>query len=388
MFKLREVHSQKSHRDVSLDLIRIIAIIMVLIVHSREFFFTSISDPLILMVLRLVGTIGVPLFVILTGFLMTDRNYQDNSYLKNYIQTNFLHLLIAFEVWNILWLLLDRIQWIQYPGGGFPLTIERVLKAALFMGDTGTAMWYMPMILAVYLGIPVTSIAFQKLLTTKSIYSIILVIAIVYFGTIIPSLSDISNAFGWNLKIHSVINVNIFGASVWGNSVWILYILIGYLIKHGAFDRISSKTILVFGCILPTTVYEVFEWRTIIHNTASIRNYACIFVVIIATGLFILVKRCKTHLTKCPKQITHFISTMSRYSFSLYMIHLFVIGFFVRLLTNNHAFPIGDSFSGMIHLLLYLLFLGLVIIVSLSCTWIVSRIPILKKMAFAYQLIN
>lgn len=48
-------------RDVSLDLIRVVAIILVVVEHS------SLDGQL---VLRTLGALGVPLFVILTGYLM------------------------------------------------------------------------------------------------------------------------------------------------------------------------------------------------------------------------------------------------------------------------------------------------------------------------------
>lgn len=152
----------KSRRS-SLDFIRVLAITLVIVAHTREFFFSMEGDPLILSLLRTAKTLGVPLFVLLTGYLMVDRPYESQTYLNKFLRRNFLPLLVAFEGWNLLWYLLGKIEPISYAGGGFPISSGRMVKAALFIGDTGTALWYLPMTIALYLGLPIVAGAIRHL---------------------------------------------------------------------------------------------------------------------------------------------------------------------------------------------------------------------------------
>lgn len=93
----------------SLDLIRILAATLVIIVHTKGVFFDKQLNPEIFAFFWVIGTIGVPLFVILTGYLMLPRNFDKDDYLSRYLHRNFLPLLISFECWNLLWFLFDKI---------------------------------------------------------------------------------------------------------------------------------------------------------------------------------------------------------------------------------------------------------------------------------------
>lgn len=73
----------------SLDLIRILAATLVIIVHTKGVFFDKQLNPEIFAFFWVIGTIGVPLFVILTGYLMLPRNFDKDDYLSRYLHRNF-----------------------------------------------------------------------------------------------------------------------------------------------------------------------------------------------------------------------------------------------------------------------------------------------------------
>ena len=93
-----------------MDAIRVLAMILVIIVHTKHYFFAPAAHSSIFAILKVIGTVGVPLFVILTGYLMFDRNYEDNSYLQKYLVRNFLPLVVAYQFWNITWNILVRCK--------------------------------------------------------------------------------------------------------------------------------------------------------------------------------------------------------------------------------------------------------------------------------------
>ena len=71
-----------------MDLIRVLAMFLVVIVHTKGLFFNMDTYPYIFMFFKVIGTVGVPLFVILTGYLMFDRDYENNNYLKKFLFGN------------------------------------------------------------------------------------------------------------------------------------------------------------------------------------------------------------------------------------------------------------------------------------------------------------
>lgn len=91
-------------RLVALDVIRVTAILLVITIHSASFFFSGSK----LLVFNALGTIGVPLFVILSGYLMLDRDF-NGPYLNKFINRNLLPLAIAYILWVIIWYVLSKL---------------------------------------------------------------------------------------------------------------------------------------------------------------------------------------------------------------------------------------------------------------------------------------
>lgn len=71
------------NRQCSIDLIRALAMILVIVVHTKTYFFSETTYFPIFSIWKVAGTVGVPLFVMLTGYLMFPRNFSDTDYLKN-----------------------------------------------------------------------------------------------------------------------------------------------------------------------------------------------------------------------------------------------------------------------------------------------------------------
>lgn len=85
-------------RKHSLDLIRVLAMVMVIVVHTRGDFFAWDTAPVVIALLEAFGILGVPLFVLLSGYLMFDRPYEDAGYLDRYLKNNPLPLVVSSSV--------------------------------------------------------------------------------------------------------------------------------------------------------------------------------------------------------------------------------------------------------------------------------------------------
>ena len=80
----------KKQRIVELDLIRCIAILFVVVTHSRTTFFSPEINRGPFIFYEMIGVLGVPLFVMLTGYLMLDRSYKDTEQVNAYVSRSLL----------------------------------------------------------------------------------------------------------------------------------------------------------------------------------------------------------------------------------------------------------------------------------------------------------
>lgn len=72
-------------------------------------------------------------------------------------------MLISFECWNLLWFLFDKIPFFTLYKNPMGIKWATTVKAALFIGDTNSALWYLPMTIALYLGIPIVSYVLKEI---------------------------------------------------------------------------------------------------------------------------------------------------------------------------------------------------------------------------------
>lgn len=104
-------------RIVTLDVIRTVAIVLVVTCHSiqqtipllgisgdgRQFINYSFVKQCVMTGMFILGRTGVPLFLILSGYLMIDRPFTEVGYLKHFLRHNLLSLLVCFEIWTGLY---------------------------------------------------------------------------------------------------------------------------------------------------------------------------------------------------------------------------------------------------------------------------------------------
>lgn len=303
-------------RDRSLDVIRCLAIVSVICEHTSS---AILHDGILKLVLEIFGSIGVPLFVGLTGFLMLGRDYS-KEYLARFLRRNLLPLFVALELWNVIWFGISHII-------GTPISKLSFVRVALFIGPSGTGFWFLPMILGVYLGLPLVTFLLRGFEESKNsgwrFYTIIIVSCFIFFGTIVPTLAQLLQAIAPQYAIESTLNMNIFGADVWGNSVWMLYLVVGYSIKKGYWNKIRSSILLIVflaSCFL-LYLYHDFLMK---NGMAWDPSYSNVFLVILTSTLFaIMYRHCEfEHLGKTAADC---ISAVSHYSFAMYMLHYWIL---------------------------------------------------------------
>lgn len=371
--------TDNNKRIVQLDYIRVLAIVLVVGVHTDSLFLNSWRIPYLSA--YALGELGVPLFVMLTGFLLVHRDFS-GSYMKRFVTRNLLPLLVAYEIWNLLWWIGVRI----FPAATRFIperSLFQAFKAAFLIDDTGNALWFLPMMIGLYLGLPiVASLVRYFSREALRIYGGILVAAAIYFGVFVPTLGRVMIALGHPIPMHSVLNLNIFGASVWGESVWIVYLLCGYALRHEMLKRFSSLLLIAIGLV--SFVAEVaLKWALQERGDGVHVEYSSFAVVVCALILFELFRRIPAR-PEGGNLLSRTASWLSLTSFGIYMLHAWMATALLALL--HHIAPsfvteqLPLSFG--VAVLSYIMFVVVCTLLSGTIVWLLSRILRLGQWLF------
>ena len=154
-------------RVICLDLIRTVAILLVILCHSVEAVYRmglnewnslSYYSQFFRLVAFTISRLGVPMFLFLSGSLLLNRNFDDEKNIRKFYLNNFLKLFICVEIWNILYTIFLLI---------FPVrswSITQGIESIFFLRQVNLPnMWYMPMILSLYIFVPIIGVVVKKI---------------------------------------------------------------------------------------------------------------------------------------------------------------------------------------------------------------------------------
>ena len=143
-----------------IDLVRAIAILTVLYIHATDGIYIISSDAIMNYTVfsrvfdfasLFIGRVGVPFFLMITGYLLLDRAYNDER-VRKFWEKNCKGLIIVTIIWAAIYAV--SLQFITVGSS----TVNFAEAGNLFFSH----MWYMPMIIGMYLSMPFVSAALEK----------------------------------------------------------------------------------------------------------------------------------------------------------------------------------------------------------------------------------
>lgn len=335
-------------RLIWIDTVKVIAILLVILVHCTEtvykFNLEGIGKEMFLIQIPAftfftLGRLGVPLFLMTTGYLLLDREWNYSTTLKFY-KKNFLGLLFTAEAWIIIFNL-----YLPYYNGS-DLSIIELLNNMLFRtnfssGQTNLPLghwWYMPCILGIYLFIPLVGSALRKN---------DLKMLIIPGGALL--LKMIPGGIG------GILNLDFMGG------YYGLIVIMGFICKKGVLKRLKKSVLFVclFMCLFLTIGFQIVLYRFGYRYNVW---YNFLPLVVTAICLFEMISRCEI-----SQKYEKIITLLSKDSFGIYLIHYPLCKLFVNFLVFD---------SGFIKIaILYLISL----VLSLFIVEIIKKIPKINK---------
>ena len=174
----------KTKRDLKLDIIRLFALLCVVSVHffrNTNFYSTSVSgtNMFIMIVIRSFFIICVPLFIILTGYLMNRKKLQA-SYYKGIIRILIIYLIcsVIYHIYSYFYL-------------DTPVTIKSFIYDLITYNGTEYA-WYLNLYIGLFLLIPFLNMIVDNIKDKKTFNYLLLTLFVI---TGLPSFLIIYHNF-------------------------------------------------------------------------------------------------------------------------------------------------------------------------------------------------
>lgn len=296
-------------RNINIDLIRCCAIFTVISVH---FFRNSgfYAEPLIgwrmllMTFMRTTFMICVPLFLLITGYLMNSKELNVKYY------HGIIHTLQIYIVSTILCILFER----------YYLHNNLSIKYAVFSifgGDIAYS-WYVEMYIGLFLLIPFLNILYHGLETQKRKQFLIITLL---FCTACPSLLNIFDLFNSDFWIRpSVSSTYVTLIPDWWTMLYpITYYYIGAYIKEYDIKLSTRKTIfLLLGSLTIFSVFNIYRSYPDTFVSGAYNEWGGFENVTTSTLAFLLLLH--LNLKNMPSPFSKIILKISSLSFGAYLL--------------------------------------------------------------------
>ena len=292
------------NRNYSLDVIRALAIICVVANHSIELLFPfdyktngvelfcdmSFTYQVFQFVVFTMGRLGVPLFFMLTGYLLVTREYDTKEKIIKFYRRNFLGLVLVWYVWILLYNTYFAIF------GQKQFVIQDVLSELFLIRQVPlTHTWFMNEIITIYAIIPVLSYFLKKVGHIQE------------FVVGILLLSAINSYFG------GIQHVGFFVTKL----MYVAYVIAGYYFSVAKEPprKLFSISLFIIG-FMAIVGWQIYGY----HHFSKPSNiwYTNPFLYIVSLSLSSML-----FMHKWEKgRLSYYIETISSISFGIYLLHI------------------------------------------------------------------
>lgn len=315
-------------RDPALDLVRIFALITVISVHfflHTDWYSQEVAGVkmLFLVTMRQFLMICVPLFMVLTGYLMS-RKELSRSYYKKISRT------IAIYILASLACLLYRNLFTPEP-----LSLYKSISG-LFSFSAAPYGWYIEMYIGLFLLVPFLNLIWHNLKNKRQ--QLVLIGTLVLLSSL-PSVFNVINFKGFFTAEKILDTTKNFQLlpDYWGCLYPFMYYFIGCYIREHR-PKLKTKTNLL--CLIITSaVSGIFVFKTLHHQafvTSSLDGHSNPFVVVLTTLVFLFFTN--LNYSRVPAKVNRALAYLSSLCLGAYLVSwIFDDIFYPAILENPHV---------------------------------------------------
>jgi len=341
-------------RELNIEFIRVFAIFMVVMIHVSNIYINSFSKISALhfntaVVFNSISRICVPLFFMVSGIFLINKEFDLKSYYKRILKFVFL-----LTFWSVIYFLRNN---------NFKLNnFGKALANSFFNADkTSRHLWFMYAIIGIYIALPFIQNMCKNM--SRELENLFLILWFSFSGLIVIFVPLIRYITKTDIDITYPIPII--------NSAYYLgYFIIGHIL-YERFKFISptaKKNLLCVGTYLISVFISIIVTCFFTAKTNEIYEpmtwYRGIFIALAACAVFILI------VINKDKFKSNAILTFSHRSFGIYLLHML----FLNHITENINVL---EFNPLISIPLLTL---VVYALSFIASFILSKIPIIKNL--------
>lgn len=351
-------------RYANIDLLKTIAIFMVVVLHSGLLHtnFIAIKSPAsyIEFSIRLLME-RVPIFVMVNGFLLINKQFN----LKKHLLKTW-HIFLLLIIWSFIYVVISSLIY------NIPINMKNVFLEVITTNISSKytgILWFLQNFIALYLLFPILKVLHDN---NKKIYNYsFIIISIFTVGTNFLYLTNniIECKTSWNGLKYLLSYISKF--NIITNGYFVFYFMLGgYIFEHRnklKFNVNDKKIIAiiilgVLAWLLAITygIYISHIQRKMINDTF---NYSTIFLCITILGVYCLT----SNYQNTGNLINRIIESIGKNSLGIYLVHMLVIRALKSIQFQQNLFI--QRFG----------FLLLVFIISYIIVVLVKKIPYINK---------
>ena len=355
------VNKMKPKRIFYFDILRVIACLSVVMIHSSSYVETIEIGSLnywIAIILNSISRIGVPLFVMISGALLLDENY-DFSIKK--LINHIVKIIIFFLFWSVAYSILQNL---------IPKIIHHekidVLSLAKSIIIGNYHLWFCYMIIGLYLLVPLLRLWIKKENKEYIKYFIILSLIFTYLLPQIINIGSMYSSVFYTMKtLIDRVDLSYVGG-------YVPFFILGWYLHNFQTDKIISYKVLgIIGFVLTAVFTYILSYSKGEFVSIMIENLT-VNVLFQAVSVFILIKSKYTSTDYDQKKIIHkVIDIISKCSLGVYAMHAAVI-LICMIFVDRCGFDLSIATAPCVFIISFL--------ISLIVSYIFKKIPILRAL--------
>ena len=320
-------------RIASLDIIRVLAILMVIITHATEVFYITSTgqleiapgDHFWVVFINSAAHACVALFVMVSGYLLLPIKQSQAEFYKTRIPKIF----IPFVIWSLIYIFAP-LAWNGTSGDA----ISYHLNTLLFNFSWASGhLWFIYMFLGVYLFMPIISPWLRE--SSKDAKQVFL--ALWLFSTLYHYLA----IFAPDGMLLGQTFFSEFSA-LWYFSGFLGYAVLGHYVKahvHWGMKKSVAVGSFLYAVGLLSTCW-LFDWQLStaqgLGDLALSLRSCTLNVALMTLGIFLMLKNVDIK-TERPRKA---VGDLSRFSFGIYLIHMLILPFVAMAIGSALSTPV------------------------------------------------
>lgn len=327
----------RKYRNINLDLLKVLACVGVVLLHTTMGGFKETGSWNLLTYLYYLGTYSIPLFFMVNGYLLLGKREITHSYILQKVKW----IIITVSSWSVIVWLFKR---------DFTVNPIKKIVGSLIQKGYFFQFWFFGALILIYICLPIL----KKFLNSKRSYlyilSVLLVIGLIFELT--------------NIVLQMPVQTYVIQTfRLW---TWFFYYILGGFIAQFDKDIINNMfkrwmKVIVVLLFLVSPLILFFLAKTTYHNFFAEYFYDLLFVKVVSLGIFLTIFSLVLN-----QDNNKWIIVLSNQTMGVFIIHTYIMKVWEKLF--------GFSFLGA-----YLLFAIFTLSVSFIIVGMLMKIPYFNR---------